>query len=86
MRRTEYAYQNLDYETFNIREKLNRTETAYSINAYYQKSARTRLFLGAEQAEFDFMYSEASSLKDSRSRDCLCRVRVLAARQAAGQG
>lgn len=68
MRRTEYAYENLDYETFNIRENLNRTETAYNINAYYQKNARTRLFLGAEQAEFDFMYSAASSLKDSRSR------------------
>jgi len=68
VRRTDYDYENLYFDVFNVRERLNRTEIAYGLTAYYQKTSRTKFFLAGEQQEFDFEFAETSALKDSRSR------------------
>lgn len=66
-RYARYLYENLEYETFNIRERLNRKETRWNVLAYYQAGGRSRLFLDYERGEYDFEFAEASALKDSRS-------------------
>lgn len=68
LRRTEFDYENQDYDLVNLRERLNRTEKAYGLTAYYQKNARIRFFLSAEQDDYNFEFAEMSLLKDSQSR------------------
>lgn len=67
IRYARYLYENLEYETFNIRERLNRRETRWNVLAYYQAGGRSRLFLDYERGRYDFEFEEASALKDSRS-------------------
>jgi len=67
-RQARYDYENLDYDTFNVRERLNRKERYVDLSAYYQATSRTKLFLDFEYGLFDFDFADTAALKDSRSR------------------
>jgi len=64
-RRSRYDYENLAFETFNIRDRLNRTENYLNFTSYYQLSYKIRYFLDAEYGVFNFQTVARS--KDSRS-------------------
>jgi hypothetical protein len=63
--RQNYDFENLDYERFNIRDQLNRTEDRFNFTGYYQVSYRVRGFMNVEYGRFDFLSS--AGFKDSRS-------------------
>lgn len=67
-RNARYDYEYMQYESFNVAERLNRRENYFDLLGYYQVTSRTRFFLDYEYGKYDFIFSEASSLKDSRSR------------------
>ena len=63
--RQNYDFENLEYERFNIRDRLNRTEDRFNFTGYYQVSYRVRSFVNVEYGRFDFLRS--FGFKDSRS-------------------
>jgi hypothetical protein len=67
-RQSKYNYENLDYQTFNVRERLNRKEQYVDLSAFYQVTTRTKFFLDFEYGLFNFDFAETAALKDSRSR------------------
>jgi len=67
-RQAKYDYENLLFDIFNVRERLNRKEQYVSLSAYYQATSRTKLFLDLEYGMFKFDFAETAVLKDSRSR------------------
>ncbi len=66
--RTSYDYENLVFDAFNLRDRLNRREDRLSFRSYYQLSYRARLFLQGEYGSFTFK-NQAPLKKDSRSYD-----------------
>ena len=67
-RQAKYNYENLDYQTFNIREELNRKEQYVDLLAYYQVTSRTKFFLDFEHGLFNFEFADAAALKNSQSQ------------------
>jgi hypothetical protein len=61
----KFNYENLDYGTFNIRDRLNHEERQISFRPYFQLTYRAKFFLEARYAKYDFM--QVSSFKNSRS-------------------
>ncbi len=64
-RRAEYGYENIEYERFQVREQLNRTENYVNLTGYYRLTARTRLFGDVEYGYFDF--ESPANFRDSES-------------------
>lgn len=58
-------YEDLAYGEFGIKAQLNRSESRVNLAGYHQISFRTRLFLNAEYASFNFQ--NALNPRDSRS-------------------
>lgn len=71
----EVAYRTADYDYesilaeggFDVRERLNRTESYATVSMFYQASTQRRFFVDLEYGEFDFMVEEQAAIKDSRS-------------------
>ncbi|HEX2695694.1 MAG TPA: outer membrane beta-barrel protein [Acidobacteriota bacterium] len=63
--RQNYDFENLAYESSNLRDRLNRTEDRSSFTGFYQLSYRVRSFVSLEYARFNFLRS--ASFRDSRS-------------------
>jgi len=66
--RTLYDYENLEFDVFNLRDRLNRREDRLSFRSYYQLSPRARLFIEGAYGSFTFR-NEVARTKDSRSYD-----------------
>jgi len=64
-RKIKYDYENLFYERFNLKDRLNREETYMNFTGFYQLSFRMRFFLDAEYGIFNF--ENPSSFRDSKS-------------------
>jgi len=64
-RQAKYDYEDLSYEKFNIRDRLNRIENYINFTGYYRLSFRIRFFLDFEYGFFNF--ENPSSLRDSKS-------------------
>lgn len=67
-RQSRYDYENLLFDIFNVRERLNRKEQYVDLSAYYQATSRMKLFLDLEYGMFNFDFAETAALRDSRSR------------------
>ena len=67
-RQEKYDYENLDYQTFNVREQLNRKEQYVDLSAYYQVTSRTKFFLDFEHGLFNFDFADTAALKNSQSQ------------------
>ena len=63
--RARYDYENLFFEQFNIRERLNHEEEYFDFLAYYELTSRVRLFVDYERGNFDF--ADPENLRDSKS-------------------
>jgi hypothetical protein len=63
--RARYDYENLFFEQFNIRERLNHDEEYFDFLAYYELTSRVRLFIDYERGNFDF--ADPENLRDSKS-------------------
>lgn len=58
-------FEDLSYGEFGIKDQLNHSESRVNLAGYHQVSFRTRLFLNAEYADFNFQ--SALNPRDSRS-------------------
>jgi len=65
-RRTRFDFEDLSYDIFNLRDRLNRTEDRLNVRTYYQLGNRARFFVSGEYGNFTFE-REASASKGSRS-------------------
>jgi len=63
--RAGYDYENLFFEQFNIRERLNHEEEYFDLITYYEVTSRVRLFVDYERGNFDFDNPE--NPRDSKS-------------------
>jgi hypothetical protein len=63
--RSIYDYENLEFDLFNLRDRLNRTEDRLSLIAYHQLTYRVRLFVEGQYATYTFE-RQASRDRDSR--------------------
>lgn len=67
-RTADYDYESVEAEGgFNVRERLNRTESYATMSVFYLASSQRRFFVDLEYGEFDFQVEGQSALKDSRS-------------------
>jgi len=67
-RTAEYDYENtLTEGGFNVRERLNRTESYATLSTYYLASSQRKIFIDLEYGQYDFEIEEQAALKDSRS-------------------
>jgi len=64
-RRANYDYENIHYEIFNVRDRLNREENYVNFTGLYQLSYRVKFFLDVEYGFFDFL--NPSNFRDSKS-------------------
>jgi hypothetical protein len=64
----KYGYENLLFDIFNVRERLNRKEQYVNLSAYYRFTSRMKFFLDFEYGMFNFDFANTANLKDSRSR------------------
>jgi hypothetical protein len=65
-RRTKFDFEDLSFDIFNLRDRLNRTEDRLSLRTYYQLTNRARFFVSGEFGNFAFE-REVSGSKGSRS-------------------
>lgn len=67
-RTAEYDYESTVTEGgFNVRERLNRTESYATLSTFYLASTQRRFFVDFEYGQYDFEIEEQAVLKDSRS-------------------
>ena len=67
-RTSKYDYENVEYEGgFNIRERLNRTESYATFSAFYQAGSQKRFFVDLEYGLYGFEFTEQAALIDSQS-------------------
>jgi hypothetical protein len=64
--RTRYDYENLEFESFPIADRLNRDEILVNGTGYYQWSSKVRAFADFEYGEYKF--SATDNPRDSISR------------------
>jgi hypothetical protein len=67
-RQAKYDYENLNFDLFNVRDRLNRKEQYVDLSAYYQVTTRTKFLLDFEYGMFKFDFADTAAFKDSRSR------------------
>lgn len=65
-KRVQYDYENLFYERFNLRDRLNRTEDYFNLTLHCRLNARAMAFFDFEAGFFEF--TNPASGRDSRSR------------------
>ncbi len=65
--RNAYDYESLFVDDFNLRERLSRTESYYSLSAFYQSTIRTRWFLTGEYGNIRFAFADSAVLRNSNS-------------------
>ncbi len=66
-RTVKYDYENLLFDIFNVRERLNRRESYANFSMFYQASTQRRFFLDFEYGLYQFDFAAQAAIGDSRS-------------------
>jgi hypothetical protein len=66
-RTVKYDYENLLFDVFNVRERLNRRESYVNFSLFYQASTQRRIFLDFEYGLYQFDFPAQAAIGDSRS-------------------
>lgn len=66
-RAVRYDYEAIDYQGFDLRERLNRQENYATMSFYYQAAEFRRFFIDLEYGRFDFESKTQAALRNAES-------------------
>lgn len=66
-RLVRYQYESLDYQGFDLRERLNRRESYATMSFYYQAAESRRFFVDLEYGRYNFEFATQAALRNAES-------------------